>query len=106
VTNTQLLLWMLAAGAGTFLLRASFLVLVPSDRLPGWAQHGLKFIPPAVLAALGVTAFVPSAGLGGGIESFARPVAALVALLVGLRWHNVFLTLAAGMGTLWILSAL
>jgi branched chain amino acid efflux pump len=106
MNDPKLFSLLVAAALGTYLLRASFLTLVPADRLPVWARRGLEFVPPAVLAALAVPAFLPSTAAFGDAESLARPIAGLVALAVGLLSRNVFLTIAAGMGALWIVSAL
>jgi len=97
---------LIAGGLGTLLLRASFLTLVPGDRLPNWARRGLRYVPPSVLAALAVPAFVPSAWPPEGPAALVRPLAAIAAVLVAWKSGNIFVTIGTGMGVLWVLNAL
>ena len=98
-------IWLVAAAAlGTFVLRASFLTLVGHDRLPVWAKRGLRYVPPAVLAALAAPAFVPASWPPDSPVALARPLAAMAAVLVAWRWGNIFVTIGTGMATLWILN--
>ena len=101
------LIAVVAGGAlGTLLLRASFLVLVPGAALPTWARRGLRYLPPAVLASLAVSAFVPTTWPIDGFGALARPVAAVTAGLLAWRFGNVLLTIAGGMAVLWGLKFL
>lgn len=104
MSRTSLLILIGAAALGTYLLRASFLSLVASERLPLWAKRGLRYVPPAVLAALAVPAFVPAAWPPDGAGSLVRPAAAVVAVLMGWRFGSVLLTIGSGMATLWLLK--
>jgi branched-subunit amino acid transport protein len=106
MSGTALVTLVAAGAVGTFLLRASFLWLVPGERLPAPVKRGLRYVAPAVLAALAVPAFVPSAWPPEGMGSFVRPIAAAVAVLVAWRFGNIFLTIGTGMATLWTLNAL
>jgi branched-subunit amino acid transport protein len=95
-----------AMAAGTFALRASFIVLQDRVRLPGWFRRGMAYVPAAVLAAITAPAFVQ---LGGEFDLAAqapRWVAGAVGAWVALRTSNVVAVLAAGMLTLWGLQAL
>ncbi len=97
---------MLVAGAGTFLLRLSFLALVRGD-VPLLVQRILRLVPAAVLAALVVPAVVPDTGAGAADwASWIRPVAAVLATVTAVRTRSIFATLAAGMAALWLLSLL
>jgi branched-subunit amino acid transport protein len=106
VNDNALMVVMVGGALGTLLLRASFLVLVPGDALPAWARRGLRYVPPAVLAALAVSAFVPTSWPVDGPGALARPLAALVAGLVAWRSGHVLLTIGSGMAALWALNAL
>jgi branched chain amino acid efflux pump len=106
MSNVSLITLVAAGAVGTFLLRASFLWLVPGERLPNQVRRGLRYVAPAVLAALAVPAFVPSTWPPDGAVSFVRPAAAAVALVVAWRGGNIFLTIGAGMAALWGLNAL
>ncbi len=94
-----------AVGAGTFLLRLSFLGALgrESSIRPGLAR-ALGLVPAAVLAALVAPAV---AGRGTEVDLVtARFTAATLAGLVAWRTRNVPLTLVVGMVVLWVLSAL
>jgi len=106
MSSTNLTLLLVLGAIGTFLLRASFLWLLPGERLPARVKRGLGYVAPAVLAALAVPAFVPAAWPPDGAVSFMRPAAAAVALLVAWRGGNIFLTIGAGMVSLWALNAI
>jgi branched-subunit amino acid transport protein len=88
----------LLAGAGTFAMRASFLLAARrlADVPPG-LQRVLRQIPPAALASIVVPAFLrPDGDLGIHPELGAGVLAALV----GWRTKSVALTLAVGLGAL------
>ena len=86
----------LLAGAGTFGMRASFLLAARrlADVPPG-VQRVLRQIPPAALASLVVPALVRP---GGELGLFHAELAAgIVAGLVGWRTRSTALTLVVGM---------
>lgn len=89
----------LLAGAGTYALRASFLVV--ADRLVDlspFVTRVLRQIPPAVLAALVVPALVRP---DGALDPWQPELGAgIVAALVSWRTRSVPATLAAGMTVL------
>lgn len=93
------------AGAGTFAMRASFLVF--ADRLadvPPAVQRLLRQIPPAALAALVLPAFLRAEGQ---LDLFqGELVAGVIASLVAWRSRNVALTLVVGMAALMLIDAL
>lgn len=93
------------ASAGTFVLRASFLVYARHlVDLPPVAHRILRQIPPAVLAAM----VVPALLRPEGELDLWRPelLAGVVAAYVSWRTRNVGLTLAVGMGVLVLLQQL
>jgi branched-subunit amino acid transport protein len=89
----------LLAGAGTYAMRASF--LLAADRLarvPPGVERLLRQIPPAALASLVVPALLRP---HGDLDLLSpRLVAGLVAAAVAWRTRNVAATLAVGMGLL------
>jgi branched-subunit amino acid transport protein len=93
----------LLAGAGTYAMRASF--LLAADRLvrvPPGVERLLRQIPPAALASLVVPALLRP---HGDLDLFSpRLVAGLVAAAVAWRTRNVAATLAVGMGLLVLLD--
>jgi branched-subunit amino acid transport protein len=93
------------ASAGTFVLRAVFLVVAGRlVDLPPTAQRVLRQIPPAVLAAL----VVPSLLRPEGTLDLWQPqlLAGVVAAVVSWRTRNVGLTLVVGMAVLVVLQQL
>ncbi len=92
------------AGAGTYLMRASF--LAAAHRLasvPTWAERILRQIPPAALAAIVLPAIVRPEGAFDLAQP--RLVAGVFAALVAWRTRNVLLTLVLGMVGLMLLEA-
>jgi len=89
----------LLAGAGTYAMRASF--LLAADRLarvPPGIERLLRQIPPAALASLVVPALLRPHGELDLVSP--RLFAGLVAAVVAWRTRNVAATLAVGMGLL------
>jgi branched-subunit amino acid transport protein len=95
----------LLAGAGTFLMRASF--LLAAHRLadvPESVQRVLRQIPPAALAAIVVPALLSPQG---ELDLWQPELAAgLLAAAVCWRTRSTVLTLAVGMGVLYLLRQL
>ena len=91
------------AGAGTYAMRASF--LLAADRLarvPPGIERLLRQIPPAALASLVVPALLRP---HGDLDLLSpRLVAGLVAAAVAWRTRNVAATLAVGMALLVLLD--
>lgn len=94
-----------AAGIGTFLMRASFLLV--ADRMaevPEGVRRVLRQIPPAALAALVVPAFLrPDGELGVWQPELA---AGTLAALVCWRTRSTIATLVVGMGAVFLLRQL
>ncbi len=88
-------------GAITFAIRASFIALFGwLDAVPAWFERALRYVPAAVLAALALPAMVV-VGPEGSL-AVDKLVAGGLAAGVAWRTENVFATMAAGMGTLWL----
>jgi branched-subunit amino acid transport protein len=97
-----------AAGAGTFAIRLSMLVFVHHSALPSIVREAIRFVSPAVLAAIILPAVLyPDAGddlrLALGNE---RIFAAAAAVAIAWATRNVWLTIGLGMAALWALKAL
>ncbi len=96
-------LWIAILGMGviTFSLRLSFIALQGRLRLPPLVTRALRFVPAAVLTALVTPALFYT---GGALSPLSLKVpAGLIAALVAWRSKNILLTIAAGMGSLWLL---
>jgi len=93
------------AGAGTFAMRASFLVFAHRlTDVPPQIQRLLRQIPPAALASIVVPALLRPEGSIDLTQP--RLVAGVVAGLVAWRTRNIALTLGAGMALLMALDSL
>ncbi len=93
----------LALGAGalaTWLLRVSFIALVPADRLHPRVRAALRHVGPAVLAALVVTMLVGRGGLAALLTPTVAHLALLVAGLVAWRVRNVAVPMAAALAVM------
>ena len=96
-----------AIGIGTYLLRLSFIGIVGDRVMPEWALVPLRFVAPAVLAALIAPAVLLNDGaLDLSPASNPRAIAALVALLLAWKTRSVPIVIAAGLVTVWALQAL
>lgn len=96
-----------AIGIGTFLFRFSFLFLFEylSD-VPEGLERALRFVPPAVLAALVVPAVVivegdPALSVGND-----RLLAAGIAAVVAWRTESILWTIVVGMVALVAIGAI
>lgn len=102
-------IWGLTAflAVGTFLVRLSFIeVFHHIESVPEPLERLLRYVPAAVLAALLVPRVVIVDGtllVGPGNDQL---LAVLPAAVVAYRTENMLATVGAGMGMLWILTAL
>jgi len=106
MSDMALWLTIAAAGACTWLLRLSFIEAWQWMSVPRWLDRALRYVPPAVLAALVVPALVRSGGTIDLSPDNLRLLAGIAAAAVAWYSRNVLLTLATGMGMLWLLQAL
>ena len=92
-------------GAINFGTRLSFIALFARREMPPLLARALRHVPAAMLTAIVVPAIVFAApgelALGAGNVKL---IAALVAGVVAWRWRNTLLTIAVGMGALWLLQ--
>jgi branched-subunit amino acid transport protein len=90
----------------TYTQRLSFIALIPPERLPATLHRGLRLVPPAVLAAVILPEVMRPVGpLDLSLQNH-RLLAGCIAALVAWRFRNAWLTIAAGMLALWLLSLL
>ena len=93
----------LILGLGTYLSRASFILIVGSRSVPPRLERALRNVGPAVLASLVGALMVGEAG-GSGLSFSPELVALAVAIVVAWRTRNMTWTLFAGMLAVWILG--
>ena len=97
------------AGAGTFAIRLSWLAFARPGAIPSAAREALRFVTPAVLAAIIVPAVLytgDSADLQLDAVHNERILAAVAAAAIAWMTRNVWLTIGAGMAALWALKAM
>lgn len=96
-------IWMiiLVLGAGTFLIRFSFLGMIGNRDLPPWVLRHLRYTPVAVLPAL-VAPLVAWPQATGGVPDLPRILAATVTLGLGYFTRNVLAAIIGGAGTLYL----
>ena len=101
-------LWLtiIASGGVTYALRLSFIVLLGRVALPEVLRRGLRFVPPAVLAAIILPELVLRQGRLDLAPANPRLLAGLLAGVIAWRTRNVLLTIGVGMAGLWLLQAL
>lgn len=105
MNETTLWLTILGAGLCTWLLRLSFIEAWRWLSVPPLLDRALRYVPPAVMAALVVPALVRPEGVIDVSPDNLRLLAGLAAALVAWYSRSVLLTLGVGMGTLWLLQA-
>ena len=86
-------------GAATYAMRASFLLRWRQARSSRW-QRWLRFVPPAVLAAL-VLPELLAVGQPLAPDTLHQLLAAGLAAVVAWRFQNVLATVASGMVAFW-----
>jgi branched-subunit amino acid transport protein len=91
----------LSGGAlATWLLRVSFITLVPADRLPPGLWRALRHAGPAVLSALIVTGLAGHGDAAALLVPSARHLALLIAGLVAWRFRNLAAPIAAALAVM------
>ena len=95
MSNTSVWLVILVLGAGTFLIRFSFLGLIGRRRMPEWALRHLRYTAVAVLPGL-VAPLVLWPQATGGQPEPARLLAAIATVAAGLWTRSVLGAMTAG----------
>jgi branched-subunit amino acid transport protein len=96
------LLIFLGMGLVTYLTRYTMIAALGREMPPGM-HRWLRYVPPAVLAALIAPAVLaPQGQLEVGVPFWS----VLVSVPVAWRTRSIFLTILAGMGAFWVLRVL
>jgi branched-subunit amino acid transport protein len=95
-----------AAGAGSYLLRLSMITAADRVRLPHRLDQASVLVAPAAFAALAATA-IAEATLAAGDRLAPAPLIAIAAAVLAVaRTGSPRAALLAGMPTLWLVTAL
>ncbi|EKE43739.1 putative transmembrane protein [Oceaniovalibus guishaninsula JLT2003] len=89
-----------ALGAGTFLIRFSFLGLIGRRAMPPLVLRLLRYTPVAVIPGIVAPLILSPAATDGQFDP-ARGLAALATLAVGIATRNVLAAIGAGAITLY-----
>ncbi len=95
---------LLVGALATYVLRVSFIALVPADRLPARVRLALDDVGPAAMAAIVATHLAHRSGPAGLWSP--SLVAAFVAALVAWRTRSLGATVLVGIGAMAVLQAL
>ena len=91
------------AGIGTFAIRYSAVALISRGFVyPDWLTKTLRLVAPAVLASIVANMLILDEGELSTRWSWY--VAAVVGILVSLRWRSPALTMVAGMCVVWSIA--
>lgn len=104
-SDTEIWVIILLLGAGTYLIRLSFLGLIGERPMPEWMLRHLRYTPVAVIPGLVAPLVVWPAATGGAPDP-ARLAAALITLAVGMWTKNLMAAIAAGAISFYGLMAL
>lgn len=104
VSNLDVWIVILGGGLITYALRLSFIAFVATNRLPPGVRRGLRFVPPAVLAAIAFPQLlIRESGPMLNLSNH-QLLAGGLAFAVGLLFRNPWITIASGLAALWALS--
>ncbi len=84
----------------TFIIRYPVMVLVSKIPMPQSIFNALRYVPPAVLAAIVVPAVLMPKGTIDISMDNAYLIAAIVCVVVAWRTNNLLLTIILGMGAM------
>ena len=91
-------------GLTTYLIRWSFIGVLGRIGVPAYIERPLRFVAPAVLAAIAIPELVAPAGtIDIGFANL-RLVAGLIAVAVAWKTRAMGPTIVAGMLSLWLLD--
>jgi len=88
------------------MLRASFIQTAGVWHVPVWLSRALRYVPPAVLAALVTPAVLDADAFFTPDWNWTYPAAGLVAAGVAVATRRVIAPLVVGMAALWSFSAI
>lgn len=95
----------LAAGVGSYLFRLSMVVLVERIGTPARLARATTFVVPASFGALAAGGVVANTAGAGMVPAIPPLLAVAVAVVAVRRTGSSYAAIAAGMPTLWVVSA-
>ncbi|WP_291994660.1 AzlD domain-containing protein [Candidatus Accumulibacter sp. ACC003] len=103
----ELFVWSMIVGIGvaTFLIRFAPIALLSRFELPAWLKRALRYVPPAVMAAIIGPPLFFASGAPTMNADLPRIAAATLAAVVAWRTRSTLWTVVSGMLALWGLQA-
>ena len=93
------------AGLGSFAFRLSIVAFIDHIAAPEGLERLATFVMPAAFAGIAAAALAHPIG-AGGTEALAPMVAVVTTAIVSGRGHSIHLAFLAGLGALWVTTAL
>jgi branched-subunit amino acid transport protein len=94
----------LAIGFGTYMIRLSFIGILGKAGVPAYIERPLRFVAPAVLAAIAIPELLaPTGAIEMGFGNL-RLLAGVIAIAVAWKTRSMGPTIVAGMLSLWLLD--
>ena len=94
----------LVVGVVTYVMRAGLILALADAALPAELIRALRYVAPAVLAAL-VVSLISNPELANRGVSLAEVIGVVVAVPVAWKTKNLIATLACGMTAFWVVLA-
>ncbi|MFT5193611.1 MAG: branched-subunit amino acid transport protein [Cellvibrionaceae bacterium] len=104
MSSTFIWLMIICMGLVTYAERGSFILFLGNRKFPPLLERSLRFVPPAVLSALVVPAFLYREEILDISLGNYKLIAAVVAALFAWWTSNVIVTISVGMVCLWLLQ--
>lgn len=95
----------LGLGIATYLLRASFILIFANRTLPDWVTRHLRYTSVAIIPGMIAPLVVFPKSAGGQIDLLWL-IAALAAIVIGLRWRSSLPIMLGGGGVFIILQVM
>ena len=104
MSSTFIWAMIVCMGLVTYAERASFIIFLGDKKFPPWLEEALRYVPPAVLSALVVPAFLYRDEILSVSLDNHRLIAGVIAGLFAWWSKNVIVTILTGMFCLWLLQ--
>lgn len=102
------MIWIIIIISGliTYGMRFVFLTSLMPKQLAPWAEFAMKMVPISVLSTIIIAEIFIIDGQIPPMEENPRFVSGFIALIVAYYTRSVLMTMASGLGFLWLLSFL
>ena len=91
------LIAMILLGLVSWVLRVTFVLFLPSDRLPAVLQRGLQYLPPAVLSGIAAVELTSVVSGGDAVGLAASLLAMALVALIAYLTRNLTAVVVVGL---------